>query len=75
MNKLNIKKIKTMNINNNNIKEKDIFTEENEKAHIKQMQAVINDIQIFENIHMKKDGQKNKKRNPKKNITTMPKKK
>ena len=64
INKLNIKKIKTMNINNNNIKEKDIFTEENEKAHLKQMQAVINDIQIFENIHMKKDGQKNKKRNP-----------
>ena len=64
INKLNIKKIKTMNINNNNIKEKDIFTEENEKAHIKQMQAVINDIQIFENIHMKKDGLKNKKRNP-----------
>ena len=61
----NPKKIKNLNnnkiISNNN---KDIFAEENEKANIKQMQAVINDIKIFENIHMNKVGLNSNKLNP-----------
>ena len=56
---LNTKTIK--NINNNLINNKDILKEENEKIELKQIQAVINDIQIFENIHMKK---KPHKKNP-----------
>ena len=58
---LNFKRIKNVNLNNNN---KDIFKEENERIEIKQMQAVIKDIQIFENIHMNKKKVKNDKKNP-----------
>ena len=56
---LNTKKIKKINLNN-----KDIFIEENEKIEMKQMQEVINDINIFENIHMNKKGKIINKRNP-----------
>ena len=56
------KKIK--NRLNNMMDNRAILKEENEKIEIKQMQAVINDINIFENIHMKKKGQKINKRNP-----------
>jgi len=55
------KRIKSIKLNPN---AKDIFKEENEKIEIKQMQAVINDIKIFENIHMKKKGNKSGKKNP-----------
>ena len=58
---LNTKRIKSIKLNPN---AKDIFKEENEKIEIKQMQAVINDIKIFENIHMKKKGNKSGKKNP-----------
>ena len=64
---INPKILKNLNINkaNNINNNKDLFLEENEKAHLKQMQAVINDIKIFENIHMKKgNGQQLNKLNP-----------
>ena len=56
---INPKILKNFNINKtkNIINNKDLFIEENESANIKQMQAVINDIKIFENIHMKKGGE------------------
>ena len=58
---LKSKRIKSIKLNTNS---KDLFKEENEKIEIKQMQAVINDIKIFENIHMNKKGNKNNKQNP-----------
>ena len=56
---IDTKRVKIMSNNN-----KELFIEENEKANIKQMQAVINDIKIFENLHMKKGGPKLNKINP-----------
>ena len=57
---LDNKRIKNYNIYNDN----DLIKEENEKLEIKQMQAVINDITIFENIHMNKKQKKSSKKNP-----------
>ena len=61
-----VKKMKKIESSGNNKSIINNITEEQKEQKIlenKQMQAVINDIQIFENIHMKK-GQKTLKKNP-----------
>ena len=57
---LDSKRIRNYNI----YTDKDLIKEENEKIEIKQMEAVINDIKIFENIHMSKKSKKINKKNP-----------